>query len=262
MGIEPEMTCHSKICGETFEKRHFKCPKCGTPGVAMLFKHRPINDYFWPLLEDGEIWCPSAHSLNDPYEFDFRLLVSSIDGHRIIQSELEEAKAVMKNYGVISFVEICDSIQMWAYYSDAHKGVCLGFERNEGNNLGNWEYCLPVLYHPDNELPAVMPLDLCKPETVAKIITTKSNEWSHEQEWRVLTRESDKAIPYPGRLVRVVFGIDTDPDHRERIMQILGDTVDYYQARKCKRYFVLDIEPLAAAYPNARPEPPIRWESS
>jgi len=213
----------------------------------MLYKHRAINEYFWPLLESGEIWCPSAHSLNDPYEFDFRLLVSSVNGHQIIQSELEQARDVMKNYGVISFVEINDSILMWAYYSESHMGVCLGFERTDTNDLGKWEYCVPVRYHPDNELPSVMPLDLTETETVTKIITTKSNEWRHEREWRLLTYESDKAIPYPGRLVRVIFGIHTEPKHRERIKAILGGAVDYYEASKSKRYFALGIDPAAAA---------------
>lgn len=245
--MEPEMKCHSMVCSETFAKRRVNCPKCGTPGVSMLYKHRAINDYLWTLLEAGEIWCPSAHSLNDPYEFDFRLLVSNVHGHPIIQSELEQAKAAMKNYGVISFVEINNNILMWAYYSKSHTGVCLGFERNDTNDLGKWKHCVPVLYHPDNELPAVMPLELTETKTVTKIITTKSNEWSHELEWRMLTNESDKAIPYPGRLAHVIFGIDTEARHRERIRAILGDTVDYYEASKSKRYFTLGIDPVAAA---------------
>ena len=235
------------VCGETFEKRHVNCPKCDTPGISMLFKHRAIDDYFWPLIETGEIWCPSAHSLNDPYEFDFRLSELAIHGHPIVPSELEEAKAAMKNYGVISFVEVCDSIRMWAYYSDSHRGVCLGFERNNTNDLGRWDQCVPVRYHPDNELPAVMPLELTKPETVTKIITTKSNEWSHEQEWRMLTYESDKAIGYPGRLACVVFGMQCDAGHRDRIRAILANTVDYYEVSKSNRYYVLSIDPAPAA---------------
>ena len=92
-----------------------------------------------------------------------------------------------------------------------------------------------------------MPLELTDPKTVTKIITTKSNEWSHEREWRMLAKKGDKAIAYPGCLARVIFGIHTEARHRERIRAILGDTVDYYEASKCKRYFVLGIDPVAAA---------------
>ncbi len=211
----------------------------------MLYKHRAIDDRFWQLLEAGQIWCPSAYSLNDPYEFDFRLLESSVHGHPIIQSELEQAKAAMKTYGVVSFVEINDSILMWAHYSKRHTGICLGFERNDRNDLGKYERCVPVLYHPDNELPAVMPLELTKPKTITQIITTKSNEWSHEREWRMLTHKSNKAIKYPGRLARVIFGVNTEAGDRERIRKLLGDTVDYYEASKTKRYFALSIDPAA-----------------
>lgn len=234
------------VCGETFAKRHVNCPKCGTPGVSMLYKHRAINNRFWQLLEAGQIWCPSAHSLNDPYEFDFRLLESKVHGRPIILSELEQAKADMKDYGVVSFVEINDSMLMWAYYSEGHTGVCLGFERNDMNDLGKRKYCLPVQYHPDNKLPPVVPLDLTKRETVTRIITTKANDWSHEREWRMLTYESDKAITYPGRLAHVIFGITTEAKHRERIREILGDTVDYYEVSKSERFFVLSIDPVAA----------------
>lgn len=213
----------------------------------MLYKHRAINDYFWPLLKAAEIWCPSAHSLNDPFEFEFRLLESAIHGHPIVPGELEAAKADMKNYGVISFTEICDSIQMWAYYSDAHKGVCLEFERNDTNDLGNWDYCLPVVYRRDNKVPEVLPPELTTRKTVTEIITSKSKEWSHEHEWRMLTKESGKAISNPGRLSRVIFGIDTKASHRERIRAILGDTVEYYEASKCERYFAISIDPVAAA---------------
>jgi len=246
MSNEPQMTCHSMMCGHTFEKRHVNCPECNTAGVSMLYKHRAINDYFWTLLEAGEVWCPSARSLNDPYEFDFRLLVSSIYGRPINQSDFAQAKDAMRNYGVISFVENSNSILMWAYYSDSHRGVCLGFDRNDTNELGKCESCVPVLYHPNNELPNVMPLQLTEPEAVTKIITTKSNEWSHELEWRMLTHESDRTIPYPGRLARVIFGINTEAKHRKRIRKMLGDTVDYYQASKSERYFTLGIDLVPA----------------
>ncbi|MCB9767554.1 MAG: DUF2971 domain-containing protein [Candidatus Omnitrophica bacterium] len=241
--MEPVMTCKSKLCEESFSKRDIKCPKCGSLGVSMLYKHRPINDFFWDPLEEGRIWCPSAKSLNDPFEFDFNLLSSSINGHPIIPAELQEAKDEMKKYGVISFVEICDSIIMWSYYSDSHSGVCLGFERNESNFLGKSEKCVPVQYHDTNELPAVLPMDLTQSETVTKIITTKSKEWKHEHEWRMVTYESDKLIEYPGRLARVVFGLKTKDVHRKRVKDILGSDVEYYKVVKGERYFSIGIEP-------------------
>ena len=213
----------------------------------MLYKHRAINNRFWPALESEEIWCPSAHSLNDPYEFDFRLRTSSVDGHPIIQGEFEKAKEDMKKMGVVSFVEINNSMLMWSFYSDGHKGVCLGFERNDTNELGNWDYCVPVRYHQDNEMPALMPLDLAKHELVTEILITKSHDWRHEREWRLLSRKSDVALAYPGRLRRVVFGINTEVGHRRRIREILGDTVDYFEVSKSKRYFVLCIEPAPGA---------------
>lgn len=212
----------------------------------MLYKHRAIDDYFWPLLEAGKIWCPSAHTLNDPFEFNFRLKEPTVYGYPIIQSELEQAKAVMKNYGVVSLVEINDSILMWTYYSASHTGVCLGFERNDSNDLGNYDFCVPVIYHTDKEVPAYMPLDLTKQDKIAKIFTTKYKEWSHEHEWRFLTFKSDAEIDYPGRLAHVIFGIKTKIEHRNRIMKMLGDTVDYFEVSKSRQYFALSIDPVIA----------------
>ncbi len=242
------MMCESKHCDKTFEKRsHVNCPVCGTPGVSILYKHRAIDNHFWKPLEEENIWCPSPHSLNDPFEFDFFLRTQHIGRHSIDQESLAEAKNDMKKHGVISLTEICTNIQMWAYYSDSHRGVCLGFERNATNDLGKWDHCVPVQYSPGDELPAVMPLELTKSRTLTKILTTKSNAWSHECEWRLITRRSDRAISYPGRLVRVIFGINTTAEHRERIMTTLGDTVEYFEISKGKQHFTLAIIPVATA---------------
>ncbi len=211
----------------------------------MLFKYRSINCYFWEMLNKREIWCPQADSLNDPFEFEFQLSEQNVLGIPIIKKEVDEAKALTKrHFGIISFAEICNSIQMWAYYADAHKGVCLGFERNEENDLGNWDYCLPVIYHPDNELPAYMPLKLEDRESIAKIFTTKSFAWNHEHEWRAVTRKRNTSIPYPGRLARVVFGVCTTQENRERIMETLGAKVKYSEARMSETHYKLEIVEL------------------
>ncbi len=35
---------------------------------------------------------------------------------------------------------------MWSHYATAHTGMCVGFERNKDNALGNDGICLPVTY--------------------------------------------------------------------------------------------------------------------
>ena len=156
---------------------------------------------------------------------------------------LTEAREAMKQYGVLSMSEICDSILMWTHYSAAHTGFCMQFERTDGNDLGSYDKCFPVIY--EDEYPTFLPQQLQDRSIVAKVITTKARQWSYEREWRMLAHSGQRAYPFPGELRGIVFGCRMPSASRREVAAILHETVDYSEAVVSETRFAVEIRPLS-----------------
>jgi hypothetical protein len=236
---EPSIQCRSKLCRKEFPKRRLRCPACGTIGIEKLYRYVNYDDRTIAILRDKQIYFPAARKLNDPFEFQFHLKTSMIHGIAINRASLEDAKAQMKNYGVLAFSELNDNILMWSHYADKHRGICIEFERTDTNELGNWDHCLPVLYQ--QELPSFDPPELEDSKAVTQALSTKGAYWEYEQEWRILTYESNKYFPLPGNITSVIFGLDMPQKDRDAIVSLLSHTARYFEASRSTRYFALDI---------------------
>lgn len=77
------------------------------------------------------------------------------------------------NPKITCFTENNDSLLMWSYYANSHKGVCLGFDLNKDEELLN--HCYKVQYSKHFNTG-----------DENYIFYTKSEEWQHEQEWRIV----------------------------------------------------------------------------
>ncbi|MBE7546548.1 MAG: DUF2971 domain-containing protein [Candidatus Kuenenia stuttgartiensis] len=176
------------------------------------------------------IWFSTAEKLNDPFEFSFHLSEMHINGFPIDEVSLETAIRAMKQMGVLPFSEINDNILMWSHYSESHTGFCIEFERTDSNELGNWDYCMPVLY--DDNLPTIKPIELGDKKVVSKILTTKSKLWSYEREWRILVNKGNQIHDLPGNITGIVFGCRMLFAKRREIARILGGAVTYMHAVK------------------------------
>lgn len=209
----------------------------------MLYRYRPINNYFWQMLETQKMFSPKASDLNDPFEFAFHWAEKAIGGQPLIPAEVARAHDDMKQMRVLCFSEFNDSILMWSHYADSHRGVCLGFERNSDpdNGLGSYDVSLPVVYRDDNALQSFRPLELDHKAT-SKILTTKSLSWSYEKEWRMISRPNAPEMDYPAPLREVIFGVWTTNDDQRRIKNMLGNSVCYFKATKSEFYYTLNIE--------------------
>jgi len=182
---------------------------------------------------------PSVESLNDPFEFAFALKEMHVCGVPIDRSSLVEASEAMKQLGVLSLSEVCDSILMWTHYSAAHTGFCMQFERTESNDLGSYGKCYPVIY--DDEYPNFRPDQLSDPSHVARIMTAKALQWSYEREWRMMVHLGQQTYPFPGELRGIVFGARMTHASRREIAALLHDSVNYSEAVVSETRFALEI---------------------
>lgn len=98
--------------------------------------------------------------------------------------------------------KLYDSILMWSYYADKHKGLCFELEINEPKALSEVKYSDE---RPTVQMEAMMKdicgslfaqgitfeknYDILLPELVLQPYITKANSWRHEEEYRLIFLE-------------------------------------------------------------------------
>lgn len=71
---------------------------------------------------------------------------------------------------------------MWAHYANSHKGFCIEYDVDRGNNRNLFE----VNYTTKPEAPSIEELLFCPHEVIGRILMRKSHEWSYEKEYRLI----------------------------------------------------------------------------
>jgi hypothetical protein len=112
------------------------------------------------------------------YEFVVPLMPGIKQG--ICEKLLDE---ISKHFGLICFCDDPQHLLMWSHYSDGHKGIVIGFDPSK-LNLGAID---PVSYVPRRvELnPSLQTMDR---DQMKAIITSKSDLWKYEGEYRVMLK--------------------------------------------------------------------------
>ena len=120
-----------------------------------------------------------------------------------------------KSGKVACFSETWESIPMWSYYADSHKGVCVKYEfslldkndityKNICASLQKVWYSQKRFMDAENEFTPFV----------------KSIEWSHEQEWRFF-RESEEKYLYVPCLTEIYLGVNFNYDNIDSIIEAI-----------------------------------------
>lgn len=128
----------------------------------------------------------------------------------------------LSSIGVLSLTEDPLNLRMWAHYGGNSSGICLEFERTKYNILGsdstkqvNYVKTRPrLLLHKRHE-------------KIREIVTIKSHAWKHEKEWRDIKPEGDKPYPFPGKVQKVIFGLNSHKKTKKLTKSIFGSDVEY-----------------------------------
>ncbi|MEZ4810316.1 MAG: DUF2971 domain-containing protein [Allomuricauda sp.] len=191
-----------------------------------LWKYQKIDDYSLENLRNRKMWASEPEVFNDPFEFTFH---SSGDG------EFKELFDKAKKSKVVCLTDNPKNILMWSHYGNFHKGMCLGFE--------NRTHTIPINYSDD--FPIIDFTDKDEQQKIlefAKIMTTKSSQWSYERERRMIfIPEIDNKVEYPGELKFVNFGIKTSVEDIEKVKKAINDeTVVYLKSTYNPKEYKLD----------------------
>ena len=231
------------------------------------FKYRSLSDvsgdYTEAIFEKRELWYSAPMDFNDPFDCnlplncdgltdketeDFNVDIANKMGTPLSSDELKGAtdtvksgrinqllvkwrKDVYADSSVCCFSHLGDSIQMFSYYADGHKGICI-------------EFSFAVLDMPTGISVAqqifgsrrIMPIDVCYKKTFPELnffklsalgpkimaqntIGVKARRWIHEKEYRIFRHLLPAgAVPFaPKILKRVILGAKTGDEDKKRV---------------------------------------------
>jgi len=116
----------------------------------------------------------------------------------ILTEELEKGVSAVREYlkgkGIICLSESADIIQMWAHYTDNHKGLVIGLDENQvtGNEM---ELINKVCYRDEICLLPVTSLKegtVQYEEIIYDVLKTKESNWKYEREVRLYVNLDEK----------------------------------------------------------------------
>lgn len=122
-------------------------------------------------LKNRRLKVSDFSNVNDPFE----LLGIELRDKDVRKAVNFEKSQISKRYGLLCFSEDKYNPVQWAHYAENHKGVCLGFDIPE-KKLKKVKYVAERL--------ARETLD--QSDCNEKLLTTKFNHWSYEQERRLI----------------------------------------------------------------------------
>ena len=136
---------------------------------------------------------------------------------------------------------------MWSHYAEDHKGLCIEFDRNESNGLGDKSKTRKVNYTKNYPtLNAKALLDAKDTEnSLMRVLYTKSEFWSYEQEWRMFSSKGNKTNSVPGKIKSITFGVKASDMNIDIIKQLISDKeVNLYRAVLKESEFGIKLEKI------------------
>ncbi len=255
---------------------------------ARLYKYRDLAGsglgFVERIILHDEIYLPSPTSFNDPFDcmpdFDMRSSLEDriemfkralsrrepnlsetareerarqVATNPVFELESEEARLTMQTLhdqqirtliGVYCVSERPDSLLMWSHYAGSHSGICLEFD----SDAIPFDMAQEVIYKEDRT-PISRSTETDE-ESMVKALLTKSADWEHEKEWRVIEHEHGPGIyKIPANaLTGVILGARISYDHEKQIRQWLSarsSGIPAYRSIASDSQFRVRIEPLS-----------------
>ncbi|GHT58402.1 hypothetical protein FACS1894109_12580 [Spirochaetia bacterium] len=159
-----------------------------------VYKYMSMSNFIEHIEEYllGKLFFADWHTLNDPMEGLF--LVSNSGQYTEALDGLKNAKYHNK---VCALAGDCDNFLLWSHYADSHKGICIGIDVDVAKlKKISYNESLPLIYSIDS-------LDY----NIEKILTSKLNCWSYENEYRILEELDKQQMKEVGKIKELVFGM-------------------------------------------------------
>jgi hypothetical protein len=208
---------------------------------SRLYKYRSLTgesrERTRRAIVDTEVYFARRTQFNDP--FDCRL---NVRGE--LSDELRrQMDAKTDSAGIFCLSECNDSLLMWSHYADAHRAVCLEYSTSEGKLFGcsvdqvSYAATYPKFAFTDN-------VDL---NWVRRYLSTKSNVWKYEKEWRIFYHTPGIQFAPSEELSAVILGCTMSSEDREDVIEWVTSRsipTRVYEARRGAAAFRIQVIPF------------------
>jgi hypothetical protein len=161
-----------------------------------------------------------------------------------------------EKFGICSLSSKRDDILMWSHYSNDHSGFCVGIDtemleevqRRRAEKGVTLELC-EVDYQ--ETIPEINFYESTRGDwrqDVLRFVTTKSDHWGYEEEYRLLLYDRPStAYPLGIEVIsEVILGCEVADEHREEMLSIVDDRpgvgISVYQAEKHDQRYELTLK--------------------
>ena len=251
-------------------------PKLKKPDSFFQFQRFDKENYSINNLKEHSIFFSDPRGFNDPYDAKPNLISVEINGKKELDKVIKKlwpkaSKAVkdemstmsdeklikmitskwkelievkFSDCGVSCFTEKIENNVFWYSYSENHTGFCLEFHPE--THL--FERVFKVKY--SNNYP-IIDASLIGFENrsfttmIDQIFTFKSEEWSYENEWRLIHKDKLFSYEYnPSTLKGVSLGKDCSAENEKIVRAILSDSkfehVDLFRMEMTSKSYLLN----------------------
>jgi len=236
-----------------------------------LYKFSPINANLYKSLKEGYLWHSSPSTFNDPFDcykhllkfeptdsdieefcrrnyqqgedipLDLQIAYLQKNPQKLIEAQWRSMDDSINGQGICCFAGNFKNTLMWSHYASNHSGICLIFDPHKDISLfmvkvRYTDDFVPRNYYTENRIGALI------------MLSTKSNDWSYEEEYRSISRRPGPNEFNKSMLKGVIFGCKTKRDDIFEVMNTI-ETADYSNVEYQVAYtetnsFKLGFKPL------------------
>lgn len=214
-----------------------------------FYGQKVLEKFIENVRKEG--WTPGvfAYYIEHPEEYLNLLCKKSIE-------QLEQVlEGVRKETYVSCFTTDFRNMLMWSYYADSHKGFALGYDLTDANNQQTIENLYPVCYS-NKKIDVTIETGFVqmnimnedRNHSIDKLLGVKSslfksNDWSYENEWRLVVRDIDRkenwgSIPFVAS--EIYYGC--------RINSKTKDELHAIAIEQGLREYQMEIDPFSMSY--------------
>lgn len=207
-------------------------------------------------LLEYKLYAPDISTFNDVFEmgYDDRPIyeaLNTFDALKLVNTEqirdnYDNLKKHIKSVGVyslfVSETDIPDNVLMWAYYGDSHKGFCIAYDLEQLEKSEEYAFDVNLAKVEYTESYPILSLDKLgnKDEMIKTIISSKSIDWKHENEIRLIYEHSGEHRFNKHAIKAIYFGLQMDKKNIDTIINGLdGIDVKFYQMERVPHSYKL-----------------------
>lgn len=218
----------------------------------LLYKYRSAEEDCFErdlkALKENYFWASDVEHLNDDQEcfYNAQIILKQLKGLKFsfpgcsesigsVEKQLRGLMEKVKTIGVFSLSRNPHIPSMWALYASERKGYCIIYRENKLMEYTNGvcladKNLLDVVYAPS--APALDFRDFTNQNLLTKLVATKEQSWSYEEETRIVTDTPQEHKYVSSALYGIIFGAKMSENYKQKIKDTLvGRNIKFFQLR-------------------------------